>query len=125
MITTVEKLKENLNSNFKDKESIYVLFFSKSEIEEYIESDIKDSVWLKALQSVDDEIADKDVFEQITEAARRLSVDLIIVGHRRPKGWADRWWRGSIGASLMDATHCSVLIAMNACGSAAQQQKAA
>jgi len=63
--------------------------------------------------------------EQITEAARRLSVDLIIVGHRRSKGWADRWWRGSIGASLMDATHCSVLIAMNASGSAAQQQKAA
>ena len=60
--------------------------------------------------------------EQITEAARRLGVDLIIVGHRRPKGWADRWWRGSIGASLMDATHCSVLIAMNACGPAASQE---
>ena len=71
MITTVKKLKENLNSNFKNEESIYVLFFSKSEIEEYIESDIKDSVWLKALQSVDDEVADKDVFEQITEAVKK------------------------------------------------------
>jgi nucleotide-binding universal stress UspA family protein len=62
--------------------------------------------------------------EQITEAARRLEADLIIVGHRRPKGWADRWWRGSIGASLMDATHCSVLIAMNSCASAAQGKAA-
>jgi nucleotide-binding universal stress UspA family protein len=59
--------------------------------------------------------------EQITEAARRIEADLIIVGHRRPKGWADRWWRGSIGASLMDATHCSVLIAMNSCGATEAQ----
>jgi nucleotide-binding universal stress UspA family protein len=63
--------------------------------------------------------------EQITEAARRLQADLIIVGHRRPKGWADRWWRGSIGASLMDATHCSVLIAMNACSSGVSSEMAA
>lgn len=50
--------------------------------------------------------------EQICEAARRLGADLIVVGHRRPKGWAERWWRGSIGATLMDSAPCSVLIAM-------------
>jgi len=71
MITTVEKLKENLNSNFKDKESIYVLFFSKAEMEDHIESNIKENVWIKALESVDDEEADKDVFEQILEAVQK------------------------------------------------------
>jgi nucleotide-binding universal stress UspA family protein len=50
--------------------------------------------------------------EQICEHAKRLKADLIIVGHRRPKGWAERWWRGSIGATLMDNAPCSVLIAM-------------
>lgn len=71
MITTVEKLKENLDSNFKDKESIYVLFFSKSEMEDHIESKIKNDVWVKALESIDDEEADKDVFEQILEAVQK------------------------------------------------------
>jgi len=71
MITTVKDLKENLNSNFKDEESIYVLFFNKDEIEEYVESKITDSVWAKALKSVDDEEADRDVFTQITEAIKK------------------------------------------------------
>ncbi len=52
--------------------------------------------------------------EQICEAARRIGADLIVVGHRRSKGWAERWWRGSIGATLMDSAPCSVLIAMSA-----------
>ncbi len=52
--------------------------------------------------------------EQICEAARRLAAHLIIVGHRRPKGWAERWWKGSLGASLLDASPCSVLISMPA-----------
>ena len=49
----------------------------------------------------------------IADAARRLGVDLIIVGHRRAKGWAERWWRGSLGATLMDTAPCSVLISLN------------
>jgi hypothetical protein len=71
MITTVKDLKKTLEKYFKDEESIYVLFFGKGEIEDHIESNIEDSVWLKALESVDDEIADKDVFEQITEAVQK------------------------------------------------------
>ena len=51
--------------------------------------------------------------DQIADAARRLGVDLIIVGHRRAKGWAERWWRGSLGATLMDSAPCSVLISLN------------
>ena len=50
--------------------------------------------------------------ERARAYAKRLNADLIIVGHRRPKGWAERWWRGSIGATLMDDAPCSVLIAM-------------
>lgn len=51
--------------------------------------------------------------EQICEAAKQIGADLIVVGHRRPKGWAERWWRGSIGSTLMDSAPCSVLIAMS------------
>ena len=71
MITTVKDLKKTLEDNFKDEESIYVLFFSKAEMEDHIESNIKENVWIKALESVDDEEADKDVFEQILEAVQK------------------------------------------------------
>jgi nucleotide-binding universal stress UspA family protein len=50
---------------------------------------------------------------EICVAARELNVDLIVVGHRRAKSWAQRWWRGSIGATLLDQSPCSVLIAMS------------
>ncbi len=50
--------------------------------------------------------------EQICGVARELKADLIVVGHRRAKTWAQRWWRGSLGATLLDSAPCSVLIAM-------------
>jgi nucleotide-binding universal stress UspA family protein len=61
---------------------------------------------------LEEHLARGEPVEQICEHAKRLKADLIIVGHRRPKGWAERWWRGSIGATLMDNAPCSVLIAM-------------
>ena len=44
--------------------------------------------------------------------ARDLSVDLIVVGHNQKTTFAARWWKGSVGASLLDHAPCSVLIAL-------------
>lgn len=50
---------------------------------------------------------------EICNAARELNVDLLVVGHRRARTWAERWWRGSVGITLIDRSPCSVLIAMS------------
>jgi len=50
--------------------------------------------------------------EQICEHAKRLGADLIIVGHRRPNSWAERWWRGSVSKALIEQAPCSVLVAI-------------
>ncbi len=65
MITTVKDLKVNLNDNFKDTDSIYVLFFSKEEFEDKFDSEVTDKVWQQALAFVDDEEADSLIQDQI------------------------------------------------------------
>lgn len=50
--------------------------------------------------------------EEICAKAREINAELICVGHRRATSWAQRWWRGSVGANLVDYAPCSVLIAM-------------
>jgi hypothetical protein len=67
MITTVKDLKKNLNENFNDSDTIYVLFFSKEEFEGNFDSEITDDVWAKALSVVDDETADQDIQDQINQ----------------------------------------------------------
>jgi hypothetical protein len=66
MITTVKDLKVNLNENFKDTDSIYVLFFSKEEFEDNFDSEVTDKVWQQALAFVDDDEADQLIQEQIS-----------------------------------------------------------
>ncbi len=73
MITTVKDLKINLNDNFKDTDSIFVLFFSKEEFEDKFESEVTDKVWQGALAMVDDDEADQLIMEQI---AHELSTQL-------------------------------------------------
>jgi len=72
MITTVAQLKKNLSSFLKDDESIYVLFFSKTEFEDHMERNIKDGTWLETLESIDDDDADQDISEQIKEKLTQL-----------------------------------------------------
>ncbi len=48
--------------------------------------------------------------EEICRLAVDIGADLIVVGHER-KGIA-RWWRGSVGKSLIDHSPCSVFIAV-------------
>ena len=51
--------------------------------------------------------------EEICRLAKTLSVDLIVLGHNQNTSFAARWWKGSVGASLLDYSPCSLLIAMS------------
>ena len=72
MITTVAQLKKNLSAFLKEDESIYVLFFSKTEFEDHMERNIKEGIWLETLESIDDDDADQDISEQIKEKLTQL-----------------------------------------------------
>ena len=47
---------------------------------------------------------------EITQYARRIDADLIVVGHKHLEGWAARWWRGATSPALIEHAHCSVLV---------------
>ena len=51
--------------------------------------------------------------EEICRLAKELAVDLIVLGHNQNTSFAARWWKGSVGASLLDYAPCSILIAMS------------
>jgi nucleotide-binding universal stress UspA family protein len=51
--------------------------------------------------------------EEICRVAKDLGADLIVVGHNQNTSWAARWWKGSVGASLLDYAPCSILIALS------------
>lgn len=55
------------------------------------------------------EVVMGEAIEEITAYARKVKADLIIVGHKHQNSWAARWWRGSISASLIERSPCSVL----------------
>lgn len=50
--------------------------------------------------------------DQIPAVARRLGVDLIVVGHK-PCGPIARWWSGPGNAQLLDRVDCSILVAID------------
>lgn len=56
--------------------------------------------------------------EVIAKFARDLDVDLIVVGHRHQSALA-RWWRGSLGSSLVDRAPCSIMVAVDRPGHSA------
>ena len=51
-----------------------------------------------------------DSVRAITQYARRIDADLIVVGHKHLEGWAARWWRGATSPALIEHAHCSVLV---------------
>lgn len=53
-----------------------------------------------------------DTVSEITNYARKVQADLIVVGHKHLDGWAARWWRGSSSGALIEHAHCSVLVAI-------------
>ncbi len=50
--------------------------------------------------------------EEICRQAKELNVDLIVIGHNQNTSFAARWWKGSVGASLLDYAPCSILISL-------------
>ncbi len=58
------------------------------------------------------ELVTGDPVIEIVRCAVRTNAELIIVGHRHLDGWVSRWWRGSVSKSLIESSHCSVLIVM-------------
>lgn len=48
--------------------------------------------------------------EEISRLAGELGCDLIILGHKQQHSFAKRWWRGSVGATLLDVSPCSILL---------------
>jgi nucleotide-binding universal stress UspA family protein len=50
--------------------------------------------------------------EEICRLAAERKCDLIVVGHKQKQSFAARWWRGSVGATLLDYAPCSVLVAI-------------
>ncbi len=53
-----------------------------------------------------------ETVDEITKYARKMSADLIVVGHKHLDSWAARWWRGSISKTLIEHAPCSVLVAI-------------
>lgn len=51
--------------------------------------------------------------EEICRLAKDLGADLVLVGHNQNTSFAARWWKGSVGASLLDYAPCSVLISLS------------
>jgi nucleotide-binding universal stress UspA family protein len=56
-------------------------------------------------------IAFGNPIEEIDAAARKLGVDLIVVGHRQRSRLA-RWWSDSEDASLLERACCSILVSI-------------
>ena len=53
-----------------------------------------------------------ETVDEITKHARKISADLIVVGHKHLDSWAARWWRGSVSKTLIEHSPCSVLVAI-------------
>ena len=53
-----------------------------------------------------------DPIEEIVRLARQLPADLVVVGHKRASSLAARWWGSSVGASLLEHSPCSILVAI-------------
>jgi nucleotide-binding universal stress UspA family protein len=53
-----------------------------------------------------------DPTQEIVRMATELPADLIVVGHKRHRSLAARWWRSSLGVSLLEHSPCSILVAV-------------
>lgn len=54
---------------------------------------------------------DESSVEAIGAVAHETGADLVVVGHHQ-RSALDRWWRGSVGHSLLDHLPCSLLVSM-------------
>jgi nucleotide-binding universal stress UspA family protein len=70
--------------------------------------------WLKARGvRAEGYLASGNIIEQIVAFSRRLSVDLIVLGHY-PQPTGGFWWGGSQRVSLAERANCCVFVAVSA-----------
>jgi nucleotide-binding universal stress UspA family protein len=56
------------------------------------------------------EVVVGEAVDEIARYAKKMDVDLIVVGHKHLDSWAARWWRGSLSKSIIEHSPCSVLV---------------
>ena len=56
------------------------------------------------------EALEGEIVQRISQYAREIEADLIVLGHKRLSSWAARWWRGSVSSSLIEHSPCSVVV---------------
>lgn len=61
--------------------------------------------------SVSTHLLDGEPVDVLAKLIDSLNVDLLVIGHRRNKKFATRWWRGRIDALLIERVRCAILIA--------------
>jgi len=54
---------------------------------------------------------DESPVEAIAAVARETCADLVVIGHHRRSAFG-RWWRGSVGHSLLDQLPCGLFVSM-------------
>lgn len=62
--------------------------------------------------SVAGHLAVGEPVEEICRVAAEVKAGLIVLGHKQKQNFGARWWRGSVGATLLDYAPCSILVAM-------------
>ena len=77
------------------------------------EADLKEAAALLTDRgfTVTTHLLDGEPVDVITRLAETLAIDLLILGHKRSKKWALRWWRGSVDTLLIERVRCSILLA--------------
>ena len=61
--------------------------------------------------SVTTHLLDGEPVDVISRLVAALNIDLLILGHKRSKKFALRWWRGSVDTLLIERVRCSILLA--------------
>src|SRR6266571_6018484 len=62
--------------------------------------------------SVTGHLAVGEPVAEICRLASELKCDLIVVGHKQKASFGSRWWRGSVGKTLLDHAPCSIFVAL-------------
>ncbi|MGH8849813.1 MAG: universal stress protein [Casimicrobiaceae bacterium] len=78
-----------------------------------MEADLKEAAAKLAERgfAVTTHLQDGEPVDVISRMVDSLHIDLVIVGHRRSKRFALRWWRGSVDSMLIERVRCSILVA--------------
>jgi nucleotide-binding universal stress UspA family protein len=59
--------------------------------------------------TVKGEVVVGEAVTEISEYAKKVGADLIVVGHKHLDSWAARWWRGSVSKAIIEEAPCNVL----------------